>query len=93
MNSKYNYKLLDGVFHPSEAQKILMDLINSKINYHNLDSFSNHIRFNTEISNSKNRIEELKTTSESIKELIELAQKNNTQLKLNSIISIEFVSH
>ena len=92
MKANYNYKLIDGVFHPSEAQKILMDLINTKINYHNLDSFSNHIRFNADISSSKNRIEELQKSSESIIELIELAQKNNLQLKLNSEISIEFIN-
>ena len=91
MKENFNYKLIDGVFSPLEAQKVLMDLINTKINYHGLDSFSNHIRFNTEISSSKYRIEELKKTAESIKELIELAEQNNIQLKVNSMISIEFI--
>lgn len=92
MDENHNYTLINGIFQPTEAKKILMDLINTKINYHNLDSFSNHIRFNTDISSSKNRIDELKKTSESIKELIELAQKQNMKLKLNSEISIEFIN-
>jgi hypothetical protein len=91
MKENFNYKLIDGVFNPSEAQQIMMDLINTKINYHSLDSFSNHIRFNTEITSSKIRIDELNETAESIKNLIELAEQNNMQLKLNSDISIEFI--
>jgi len=88
---KANFKLINGVFNPSEAQKVLMDLINTKIKYHSLDSFSNHIRFNTDISSSKNRIEELNKMAESIKKLIEIAEQNNIQLQLTSDISIEFI--
>lgn len=88
-----NFKLINGVFNPSEAQKILMDLLNTKINFHSLDSFSNHIRFNTDISSSINRIEELKKTVDSIKELIELAEQNKMQLKMNSEISIELIKY
>lgn len=92
MEATYNYKLIEGVFKPSEAQRMLLDLINAKINYHNLDSFSNHIRFNTEFSSSKIRIEELAKTSESIKELIELANNNNMQLIIKSEITIELIN-
>ena len=93
MNSNYNYKLIDGIFQPSEAKKVLLDLLNTKISYHKLDDFSNHIRFNTEISNSKNRIEELLKTSNAIKEIIELANQNGKQLKINSEIIIELIDN
>lgn len=89
---KSNFKLINGVFNPSEAQKVVLDLINTKIKYHSLDSFSNHIRFNTDISSSKSRIEELNEMAESIKKLIEIAEQNNVQLQVNSEISIEFIT-
>ena len=90
MKENFNFKLVNGVFDPSEAKKILMDLINTKINYHSLEAFRNHIRFNTEISSSEKRIEELKKTRESIQEIIELAEKNNMKLEVKSEIFIEF---
>ena len=86
-----NYKLIDGVFQPSEAKKVLLDLLNTKISYHKLDDFSNHIRFNKELTNSKNRIEELLKTSNAIKEIIELANQNGMQLKIKSEITIELI--
>jgi len=89
METNYNFKLIDGVFQPTEAQKVLMDLLNTKINYHNLDAFSNFIRFNTETENSKKRVEALVQSSKTIMDIIELATKNNLELKINSNITIE----
>ena len=93
MKANYNYKLIDGEFSPSEAKKILMDLINTKINYHNLDGFSNHIRFNAAISHHENRVEQLSQTRESIKILTELAANYNLKLKISSEIIIELIEN
>ena len=88
MKTEQEFKLIEGVFQPDEAQKLLMEMINTKINFHNLDAFSNHIRFNTSMSNSKLRVHELNETAEKIKILIEYAYKNNLKLEINSNISI-----
>jgi len=88
MENEQNFKLIEGIFHPLEAQKLLMEMINTKINFHNLDAFSNHIRFNTSISNSKSRVNELNETAEKIKSLIQYAQANNLELEIKSNISI-----
>ncbi|MBC7525599.1 MAG: hypothetical protein H7239_14335 [Flavobacterium sp.] len=93
MKKKINYNLIEGIFSPTQAQKILLDLINAKISYHKLEDFSNHIRFNIELSNSEKRIEQLSETSNSIKDLIELAKNNNMELKINSNISIELIQN
>jgi hypothetical protein len=85
--------LIDGVFTPTEAQKILLELINTKISYHKLDDFSNHIRFNNDPSFSKARVAALINTSQSVKEVIEHAIKNKLQLKINSEIIIELVKN
>jgi len=63
-------------------------MINTKINFHNLDAFSNHIRFNTSISNSINRVNELNETAEKLKILMEYARENTIELEIKSNISI-----
>ena len=85
--------LIDGVFAPSEAQKILLELINTKISYHKRDDFSNHIRFNNDPTFSKGRVVELMDALQSAKEVIEYAIKNKLQLKINSEITIELVKN
>jgi hypothetical protein len=52
---EYQFKLVEGQYTTVEAQKILLGLINSKINFHQLENFSNEIRFN-ENNHSKIRI-------------------------------------
>jgi hypothetical protein len=93
MENSNQFKLIDGIFMPEEAQKIILELINTKINYHKLDDFSNHIRFNNDPAFSKGRVAELMDTSQSVKELIEFAMKNQLQLKINSEITIELVKN
>jgi hypothetical protein len=38
---EYQFKLVEGQYTTVEAQKILLGLINSKINFHQLEHFSN----------------------------------------------------
>lgn len=90
MKNEQVFKLIDGVFTPEEAGKVLTALINSKINYHNLEDFSNHIRFNNDISQSKKRVVELNEAKEKIKNLLEVAEVNGVNLVVNSTIEISF---
>jgi hypothetical protein len=53
---EYQFKLVEGQYTTVEAQKT-MGLINSKINFHQLEHFSNEIRFNENNNHSKIRIE------------------------------------
>ena len=39
MENKLTIKLIEGNFLPNEAGKVLFSLINSKIDYHNLEHF------------------------------------------------------
>jgi hypothetical protein len=54
---EYQFKLVEGQYTTVEAKKILLGLINSKINFHQLEHFSNEIRFNENNNHSKIRIE------------------------------------
>lgn len=85
------YKLISGDFSPEEANKIIMTLINSKIDFHNLFAFSNHIRFNNDLNTSKKRIEELTTTKDEITELIKKGIKRGCNFRIKSSISIELI--
>jgi hypothetical protein len=88
METNKNFKLIDGVFNSKEAKKIIISLINNKINYHNLEDFSNHIRFNNDLSNSQKRISELQNAQKMIEELVDLAEKNQWKLKIESTVEI-----
>ncbi|MDI1305314.1 MAG: hypothetical protein PSX42_10795 [bacterium] len=88
MEKEYQFKLVEGQFAPSEAGKVLFSLINSKINYHNLEIFSNQIRFDEENPHSKIRIKTLSDASEYIKELIKEGSLQDMELKIDGVIQI-----
>ena len=88
MEKEYQFKLVEGQFAPSEAGKVLFSLINSKINYHNLEIFSNQIRFDDENPHSKIRIKTLSDAAEYIKELIKEGSLKDMELKIDGVIQI-----
>ncbi len=64
-------------------------MINSKINFHQLEHFSNEIRFNEKTSHSKQRVQALTDASEQITSLVTSA--NNMQFKIEGTIQISLV--
>jgi hypothetical protein len=91
MSNVREYKLIDGDFSPEESQKILMSLINNKIDFHNLFAFSNHIRFNNDMNVSKKRIDELTVTRDEIISLIRASKEEGKNFRIKSNISIELI--
>jgi len=91
MQHHHRLKLIDGTFTPSEAGKILFELISRKINYHQMEMFSNKERFSSDTSNSVQRIEELKATQKSLKDIIDYANEQQQQLQIDSFIEIKIV--
>ena len=85
------YKLVNGEFSAEDAQKIIMSLINSKIDFHNLFAFSNHIRYNKDVNESKKRIEELSSTKDEIIELIKKGSQDSHNFRIKSSIIIELI--
>ncbi|SHF72702.1 hypothetical protein SAMN05444396_10187 [Flavobacterium segetis] len=90
MELKKDYKLIDGIFSNEEAGNILTALFNYKIDYHNREDFSNHIRFNKDISTSKQRIQELIDAKNAIKVMLEESKMNPSNLVIKSTITISF---
>ena len=90
-NNSSQFVLIDGTFSPENAKKLLSSLISNKIQFHNLDDFSTKIRFdNDDDSKSKSRIEALTKTRDELFYLIELAQKINMDIVIDSKIDIRF---
>lgn len=88
MENKHRLKLIEGKFMPSEAGKVLFDLISRKINYHNMEIFSNEERFGKDLSASKSRIEELKESRRCLEEIITYTSAKGLNLKIESFIEI-----
>lgn len=85
------FKLVEGEFEPNDARNILMSLFNSKIDYHQLDSFSNNIRHGKDVTFSQNKIKALSQSIESIKEIIQEANLTGKHLKIEGVIQISLV--
>jgi hypothetical protein len=91
MENKQVLKLIDGTFLPSEAGKVLFELINRKINYHQMERFSNEERFGKDESNSRGRIEQLKDARRRLEEIIDYTSIKGLRLKIESSIDITFI--
>ena len=91
MENNLTIKLVEGSFLPSEAGKILFSLINSKINYHNLELFSAQERSDGNLEHSKQRIEYLKNASEKLSESIKEAAQNQSHFEITGDIQIRMI--
>lgn len=83
-------KLISGSFAPDEAKEIIFDLLTSKINFHNIKSFSSLIRFSHPNLESELRIKELKETREQLLALVQQAAGDKLNLRIESTIKVSF---
>jgi hypothetical protein len=88
---KYKFKLIEGDFSSQDAKTVLMTVINSKVDFHNLNTFSEFVKKNETCETSKRRVSALTTAREDILKLIEEGEKNGKRLKINGDITIEFI--
>lgn len=91
MNKQHDYKFIEGDFSVEEAKMLLMSLINSKVNFHNLNSFSDYARFNKDIEKTNKRISELNVTQDEILKMMEEADSKGKKINIKSTISIELI--
>lgn len=85
------FSLINGDFTPDEASEIVNDLFSKKINFHEVKSFGHQIRYGTEDQARLQRIEELKESRQQAGQLIEEAKQAGKSLRVQSVISIEFI--
>lgn len=83
--------LIKGTFTPSEAQDLLLDLLNSKINFHNRKDFSSRERFGKSDADSEQRLKHLTESRNKVKTLMsKLINEGNEEksVTLNSTVEI-----
>ena len=82
------FKLINGTFQPEEARNILFNLVNTKINFHAMESFGISIRSSGDTSFHENRIKELTKVNHDLKVLIDRARQQNMEVVLTGDIKV-----
>ncbi|WP_207421536.1 hypothetical protein [Desertivirga brevis] len=83
--------LINGQFSANDALEIMKNLINGKINFHNLKNFSSQVRFGQADEHSLKRMEELREQLHSITQLVNHCREQGKTLQIQSTISIEVI--
>ncbi len=91
MTKPVTFDLIDGTFKPDEAKSVLFNLIQDKINYHELERFSAQERFGIELPHSQKRISQLNESLLKIQALVEASEKANVALQISGTIEIAVV--
>ncbi len=87
--TQQTFPLVKGEFGPDDAKKILMNLLNKKIEFHLAQDFSHQEKFGQSDARSANRIKELRQTQSTILQLIGEAESQGKSLRLTSDIHLE----
>jgi len=90
MSKLQNYKLVEGQFSPSDSINILFSLFNSKINFHQLESFRMQEKngLNNNFNQHEQRAIELKEAYLLMKAIVNNASENNMDLEIHGNIEI-----
>jgi hypothetical protein len=91
MKKSYTFKLIDGTFTPAEANRVLTDLVNSKIHFHEMENFSSQERFGTDVTHSARRLKALRKLKLDLKKIFDSTAEKHRDLKINSHIEILIV--
>jgi len=83
--------LLKGEFNPDDLKEVLMELLVSKINFHNKKSLSSKIIKGDEDYYCNERVQELRLDIEKVKELVSSTIEQNKKLKVTGKIKIEII--
>lgn len=73
---------------PNEAQEILLQLLNSKINFHNLKNWSSRERFGKPDADSEQRLKYLEESRKKVEMLISKAIEEQKNIIINSSIEM-----
>lgn len=90
MNEQH-YQLISGLFTPEEAKQMLFSLINSKINFHQIEKFTIQEKTSGDVSHSEKRIGELKALYRDVEIVLSNASVASKHLKIESTITFELV--
>jgi hypothetical protein len=89
--SEQQYQLINGLFTPEEAKQMLFSLINSKINFHQIEKFTIQEKTSGDVSHSEKRINELKALYREVEIVLSNATVASKRLKIESSIMFHLV--
>ena len=89
MKPQQRYKLIDGDFTPEQATHVLLSLVKSKIDYHNVEKLSNELRFGRDVTQSQSRLSELRELRDTLRDLCRLMTESGTEVHINGWIEIQ----
>jgi hypothetical protein len=87
MKNEFETILIDGVFDNTDTTDIILSMLNKKIEYHELKSFSNLIKFNEKDVHLENRIVALKKSRQLLIEFIN--SNKDSVFKIQSEIKVK----
>lgn len=88
MSKTETIELIKGTFTPDEAREVLLRMLNSKIDFHNLKNLSSRERFGKPDSYSEQRLEVLKEARKKVETLISNSIDEEKKLTIKSSIEI-----
>jgi len=91
MKDKHDFQLIDGTFTPPEAERVLLSLVKSKMDYHGREKFSNEERFGRDPGHSETRLHELEKIAAALGLIFASAARSNQKLRINGWIEISVV--
>ena len=86
-----NFELVGGEFAPGEAEKIIVNLLHQKINYHKLRNLKCLEGSGKPDQHSLNRIKELGESKKAFLDTVEDAKAKRLRLSINAKISVELL--
>lgn len=89
MKKKETIELIKGTFTPDEAREILLQLLDSKIKFHNVKNWSSRERFGKPDAYSEQRLEHLMESRKKVQTLISKSMDEEKLMTINSIIEID----
>lgn len=90
MKKKEEIKLIDGDFSAQEAKLILMNLLNNKMQFHQLKNISSLERFGKEDEIATKRIPELEESIKIVLKLFQDAEMKEGIITIKSVVTVDF---
>lgn len=88
---QHELKLIDGIFDAEDGKKILLEMFNSKINFHNKQILRMQEQRSLNTTQSEKRLNELLDTVENLKAVLLKAEQSNQHIKIHCPVIIEVI--
>jgi hypothetical protein len=91
LDPEFNAMLIDSTFTAENAERVLLDLLSSKIKFHMHEEFRIREVSNGDTSHSQKRIAELQQTKREVKEYLTQAKKEGYSLEVIGEVRIKAI--